>query len=269
MLQLIKYELLKKYKSFIIFMCVFIIVALYTLAAGVSNNGFKSAFAFVNFGLFGLLLLLFLLGNNIRIFSHDLKHKTGYMLYLTPNSSYKILGAKLLAIAIENGIFILLYALIGLGVLVGFLDNTGELAMVTRSILDASNISITFTFSDFMVAVILLFTIILYWFNFMLSINLSIVMYKSFFSHYKHGFIISLVIFLVVNKVIQLIYDILIGLGGQNRWLFVQDLVNDISNGVIVSPSVGFGLWLLFIYLLVGSSLFMGTGYLMEKKMSL
>ena len=56
-----------------------------------------------------IVLYVFYLADIIKMYSDDLNKKTGYMLFMTPNSGYKIISSKLLAAILEGFALVLIY----------------------------------------------------------------------------------------------------------------------------------------------------------------
>lgn len=101
MFKLMKYELLKKVNLMFIALIVSVAVELiivFTIYKGGAALGFSMFLIFL-LG-FGGFIMLFV--DSVVMYSSDLYKKPGYMLFfLTPNSSFKIIGSKLLVSLIE------------------------------------------------------------------------------------------------------------------------------------------------------------------------
>ena len=65
----------------------------------------------------GFASFMFVLIYGVIIYSQDLKNKTGYMVFMTPISNYKIIGAKLLSILLTG---VTLVAFLGLLIVVDY-----------------------------------------------------------------------------------------------------------------------------------------------------
>lgn len=104
MLKLMKYEFRKTLFSKMILLAITGLLELIFLAGVFLEN--EEAFGI---GIGGLLLcaivgIMYIGIESITVFHKDLNTKQSYMLFMTPNSSFKILGAKVL----ENGLSILM-----------------------------------------------------------------------------------------------------------------------------------------------------------------
>ena len=132
MTKLMKYEFRKSmFSKLIILVISGIMEALFLLGIFTSwNNG-------IGWGIFGLVFsasvgISFIGINSLLIFYRDLNTKQSYMLFMTPCSSYQILGAKVL----ENGLSLFLAgcffsALASLDINIAF-DQVGWLKEITE-----------------------------------------------------------------------------------------------------------------------------------------
>lgn len=98
--RLIKYEILKDKRTYILLGAAMIIAELYFLlsfCAKSTTNMSISTFIFVLGGVGGIFFLMVL---GVMSYSRELSSKYSYMTFMTPNSSYKIIGAKYLTLLI-------------------------------------------------------------------------------------------------------------------------------------------------------------------------
>lgn len=110
-----KYELQRNRIAYAIFAGILAALEIgYAISVGLGKEramaGFLAALVFA-----GGITLLFVMINGILLYSRDLNQKTGYMVFMTPLSAYKIIGAKLITTLIVSSA--LLAAYIGFGVL--------------------------------------------------------------------------------------------------------------------------------------------------------
>ncbi|MDO5436094.1 MAG: hypothetical protein Q4G19_06970 [Clostridia bacterium] len=96
MLKLFKYEMRKTLMPKLIMLGLFVVLQgflLYTISQGKEESTLMIAVLTV----FASFLAVFFIGiYSIVTLHHDINSKQGYMLFMTPNSTYKILGAKVL-----------------------------------------------------------------------------------------------------------------------------------------------------------------------------
>ena len=124
MINIIKYEILKKKKAIMLILGIAAALEVFLLV-----NTSRGSFSYVGY-LFLLALALFIahIIGVITFYSRDLKSKEGYMIYMTPNSGFKITLAKSLAAILEGlGIAVLVGGLLAVNVVLlgGFTDGTG------------------------------------------------------------------------------------------------------------------------------------------------
>ena len=102
MLNLIKYELIKKYKLFSIAILFSLGLNVYLITTGAGGS-----IAFIAF--FPVIAAILYIVDVIRMYSDDLNKRSGYMLFMTPNSGYKIVISKLVTSVIEGFAILLIY----------------------------------------------------------------------------------------------------------------------------------------------------------------
>jgi hypothetical protein len=162
------------------------------------------------FFMFAFGALFYLAFESIFTFSNDLKQKSSYMLFLTPNSTYSIVGAKVLAAAIQivlAGIaFFAVFAING-GVLIAKYD---MLAEVKRMILELLNqfFQLEISFSDVASVTAVMITS---WISTITIAFFSITLSTTFLADKKFKGVISFAIFIGLNILISKIVDLVLG----------------------------------------------------------
>lgn len=115
MFKMIKYEYRKNITSVIILLIVMAAIQIYTLGATLLDKQDHAAIGISLFMLAAFACYIFVLCYGIISYSKDLKNKDGYLVFMTPLSSYRIIGAKLLATLITG--VLLVFIIAGLAVL--------------------------------------------------------------------------------------------------------------------------------------------------------
>ncbi|WDV44623.1 hypothetical protein PV797_13995 [Clostridiaceae bacterium M8S5] len=249
MFNLLKYEVYKKYKTLLASLTIIAIIELICIYY-LYDSFNKAGSAIIIYTLLGIAGMVFLLVENINTYKSDLFKKSGYMLFLTPNNGYKILGSKVIFSLVENIVGFLIYFSLGLMNYKILLSNYTEHEVLRffstiQQNLSHYDISIL---NVFYVCLIIVFA----WFNFTLSIYLAMTIYKSVLSNVKRGGLISFGLFLVINFFIQKFYD-----------LFFSEVFNiDFTTKSMLFPS-------LFTLGIVSVALFFSTSYLLDKKVNL
>lgn len=190
MLNLIKYELMRKDKVVMVFIISLIINLFMVLKLQTEGSA-------MFIGLFPLIFMTLYIVDIISMYSTDLNNKSGYMLFMTPNSGYKIIVAKLIT-AILEGLFILFFYFVLIlinGLYVGsfFNINYNEVINFVNMILSGNfriNLGHIFVF---------MLTALVFILNFILSAYTAITIRKSVFSEVKFAGFLSFLIFIGIN----------------------------------------------------------------------
>lgn len=102
MLRLIKYELRKDSILYLIIFSVLFLLEGYLLASVILENDANMIFSITLFMLCGWAGIMFLMVMGIVSFARELGSKYSYMTFMTPNSAYRIVGAKYLTLLITT-----------------------------------------------------------------------------------------------------------------------------------------------------------------------
>lgn len=198
MLNLIKYEFIKKSKLIVITLIMTLAINLLLITRGAGGS-----VIFLSF--FPMVMSVFYIVDIIKLYSDDLNKKSGYMLFMTPNSGYKIIISKILTAIIEGFALLLLYFIYVLingayilyvaGNNVNFSFN--EIIYSINNLLSGSlgfNLGHVFMF---------LITGLLFLVSFLTTAYTAMTIRKSIFSEIKFGGALSFVIFLLINWAIS------------------------------------------------------------------
>lgn len=266
MLKLLKYEFIKKSKLLLILL----------ITAILANIGLGIAYGENGIGMFlvlsPLVLGIIYLYELIKTYSDDLNKKTGYMLFMTPNSGYKIIGSKLITIILVGFIFFtsyMIFVLTNLSIIA--YKMVGDFSLIADGInqlIEGLNMIINGTLGISIGDLILIFIVgIVSSIVFVLTVYAAITIRKSIFSNTKFGGILSFIIFVIINVIYSKLGD-LVG----NLFKF-ESITNEISSNVIVTypSSMMFELFAVLIVFncIIASLLMLGSGYLIEKKINL
>jgi len=192
MLKLIKYEFTKKYNLILIILIASAALNLFLFTKGVAGS---SIFLF----LFPMVMSIIYLGDIIKMYSDDLNKKSGYMLFMTPNSGYKIIISKMLTAIIEGFAILLLYFIITIinGAYIIYLSGTeinfAEIINVINNLMSGNfgfHLGHVFAF---------LLTALLFLISFTTTAYTSMTIRKSIFSEIKFGGALSFIIFIFLN----------------------------------------------------------------------
>ncbi|MBR1813241.1 MAG: hypothetical protein IJ773_05395 [Lachnospiraceae bacterium] len=183
---------------------------------------------------------------SLIVFHQDLNTKQSYMLFMTPNSSYKILGAK----ALENGLSVFLsgvfFALLGLADISILVAHEGDLMAVVdmfRSLIEQLQSYLVFDAKNI---ITVFFAGLSNWLMTLSAAFLAIVIAATFLAGKKFSGVVSFLLFLLLiwglEKVIGFIPDM--------STLFMDMVLTAIAS---------------FVLMVV---LYLVTGWIMDKKLS-
>ena len=172
---------------------------------------------------------------SVNVLHRDLNTKQSYMLFLTPKSSYQILGAKIL----ENGISIIMAGAFFAALYIGGLK---EMINLVSSFMEV-NWSVTFTPAE---AAFYFFGLLASWIVFIVNADLSVILSASVLAGKKGSGIAGFLIFLVISSVIGKLLDLI---------------------PVLKSMELTFVLYIAASFA-IAAVLYVISGWIMEKKLS-
>lgn len=226
MLKLMKYEALRKIRLLFIALVVVGIVELvilYTIYKGGIALGFTVFLVF----LLGFGGLIFLLVDSITMYSSDLYKRSGYMLFLTPNNTFKIIGSKLLISLFEAAFGLAVYIILMYGnYKLVFSLYLNDPASEARMLLDLFT-----AFAKLPSAtdvIMLIVSVVVGWFSFILTIYLAITIRKTLLSNVKFGGIFSFIFFLILQFILTYVQFKL--LGNVDTWTTSQSMDISVTN---------------------------------------
>jgi|GEM_PF-734110 len=217
---------------------------------------------------FGAAVAVFIY--NIIIFTRDLKRDTGYLLFSIPKSGYTILGAKL-----GSSLIVMIVAML-LGCIMTFLVGVvamGNFDAFIKAFTEIKNMNNVDIFKFVLIIIVDAIIAVLMYAEMLLVIYLSVTISKVIMNGRKFSGLVAFLIYIITNLITEKIYELL------SR--AIPKSINPYDTFYIDShphlatandPSV-----LLFpvnwaggiFYLVVMIGLFMGIGYMIEKKIDL
>lgn len=240
MLNLIKYEFIKKRVSLAILYAILLILTTYVGISVLIENQYHIAVSSSFFGMVCLFTPFYLWLDNMSTYGKELKEKYSYMLYMTPNNSYKILGSKIIYI-IGVTIITLGFEFLMSNILYVFVRNKFTDLPTITEILSSINIDISKGFLPFC-------SVIVSFLSILLLAYLCITLSNTILSNKKRSGFLTFVLFVVLNWIITFITN-RIG-AGTIDWTGIS-IVTLISSIIVIIAG----------YLI--------SGYLLDKKISL
>ena len=182
MVKLMKYEFRKTMFSKILLLVITAILELVYLAGvflekdtpmmvGVMGLVFCAVFGIMYIGI-----------ESINVFHKDLNTKQSYMLFLTPNSSFKILGAKVLENGISlviSGVFYVILAAIDISVAILYIGGLKDFLDFAEQLAISFQVNVNFTPSS---VIILFFTMLASWLMTIVTADLAVVLSATVFA---------------------------------------------------------------------------------------
>ncbi|GAA4652947.1 hypothetical protein GCM10023142_00850 [Anaerocolumna aminovalerica] len=252
MLKLMKYEFRKQAFSKMVILLLVGLIQLFFFFGIVTDNNNVIGTSMGILAVFTFGALFFMAFEAIITFSNDLKQKCSYMLFLTPHTSYSIVGAKVLAAAIQiilAGIAFFLVYFLDIAVLVGKFNQLELLKeMINQFLQEVFSLNIQLQDIIGVVAVI-----ITAWISVITVAFFSITLSTTFLANFKLKGLVSFLIFIAINYVFGEIVNM--GLGR------VYD-INNLSN-------LSMYYMLESLYMLCFTIItYVGTSWMLEKKVS-
>ncbi len=252
MLSLIKYEFIKKQKVFAIAAISAILLNL-VIALKYGEIGIG-----VYFGLLSVAMFILYIVDVILMYSRDLNNKSGYMIFLTPNSGYSILGSKVITAVLEGIIMLVFYTLL---IFFTLLITMGHKAFID---IDFMNIDLSFGFTIGHLIISLVLALLLS-VQFILTIYTAITIRKSVLANVKFKGLFSFLIFIGLNYVISVLYSLI------GKLPFMPDTNISIRPDLIMNTNEYIAplLTMALIVAVICTVLTLISGYLLEKKINL
>lgn len=250
MLKLMKYEFKKQgFSKFVILCLVAIIEVVFLLGVVLGKEEWMAAsmgiLFLVTFG-----AMTYLAFEAIITYSNDLKTKCSYMLFLTPNTTYSIVGAKVLAAAIQGIVAVCVFAAI-------YIFNGGILVAKYDVIAEVKQLIIEFSkqFLQLDIDMVALFSVVASilasWLSTITIAFFSITLSTTFLANNKFKGLISFVIFIGTNMLLYYIMDLVLGYQ-------IESLADMTRYNLLAS----------LITLVFTAITYVGTAWMLDKKVS-
>ncbi|MBC2580814.1 hypothetical protein [Clostridium sp. DJ247] len=256
MFNLIKYELKSYYKDFAIIASIILITNLLLFTR---INVWPKEAVFTLSCLIGFAAMIFVLIWNIKVFSRDMYEDTGSLIFTLPQSGSSILTSKMLTALIQAaviGIISIVFTMINFHIV---LNNETNFMDLFKSI-NPSAYLFLFVSTIFEYA------------QFILTIYFSITLSKFAIKKRKMGKFGSFVIFVIISLGIGKIAEMIRTIFPQNFEIKIFLPMVHSSFNTLVDSSVSFlpvNIATVIFEIILFIALFIGTSYIMEKKLDL
>ncbi len=207
MLKLIKYEFRKTMFSKLVLLFITVLSEIAYLI-GV----FFKIDRMLQVGIFGLCMCamvgIFYIGiESLLVFHRDLNTKQSYMLFLTPQSSYQILGAKVIENGVSiflTGVFYLVLAAADFSIGVLYIGGVKEFLDLADRILSSINININIHIPELFAG---LCVTLAAWLLMVVTGYFAIVLSATVFAGKKYSGFVSFILYLVINWICGMVLD--------------------------------------------------------------
>lgn len=223
MLKLMKYEYKKQALSKLVILALLAVVEIIFFVGVIIN---KESTMAIGLGLLSFITwasILYVSFESIITFSNDLKTKCSYMLFLTPNTSYRIIGAKVLL----AGIQILVVGLLFLGVIIGDVallvvryDKVADVKILIEDMIKQF-MNVNISLQDGVLAFLM---ILLAWISTITIAFFSITLSTTFLANSKLKGIVSFAIFVGINWLSAYISAKTIGATMNDTFIYLNSL---------------------------------------------
>ncbi|MCR5580021.1 MAG: hypothetical protein K6F66_00390 [Pseudobutyrivibrio sp.] len=245
MFNLIKYELRKTMNIKGIFLVLLALSEIVYLIGLYGDNDETLAMGMMILMLVAFAGIITIGIHSIKLLSNDLNTKQSYMLFMTPNSSYKILGAKM----IENtlslliaGAVIIVIAMVDLTALVTkYGELTDVVSFFNMFLDDTMQINAPAAITSFLAALV-------NWIYIVTVAFFAVVISATFLNGRKFNGLISFLIFIVVNTVVGHVVNAIV------------------DEGLNITPE--YNLTLIVIYLILSGVMYAITAWIMDHWLS-
>jgi ABC-2 type transport system permease protein len=255
MIKLLKYELLRKKRIYIVMLSIF---AVFTLLTAFGIPRLDRTYWFIIVLVSGLICLVggalspFII--NTAKYYGDYKNRNGYMMFLTPNSGAKIFGSKILAAVVDTlSVFILLalYGFIAYSVANANYDITPQLNEIW------SEIQMQFPSLSFGTLItVLSVSIIVQNVTAIILALFSITVSKILLSHRSINWFIPLLIFILLSWIEQIVSTVIIAAANFKdlKDLFLSSAPT-LQISMLIITALGISIAFAITYTIVGSTL--------------
>lgn len=254
MLKLVKYEIRKSLTGIMVMSGILIALEMYYIISVVMKNEDHTVTSLALFFVGAMVAYFYTFYFGIATYSKELKSKTGYLTFMSPVSSFSIIGAKLLATFVI-GIIFLGIIIIFTSVNIPLLKNIFPEIRIVSELMKLISENIGFSTSQLILGVIVSVADFLISFYATISVAyMAITLSSTLLQNKKYKGVVSVIFFFIITFIIQKIFS------------FFPNIYDEITNmgQVVISviPS-------LVYYLIIAIAAIFVSGKFLDKKVSL
>lgn len=212
MLRLTKYELRKNIMGTVILFGIIIGLEIYFVISALLENRDHTAMATAFLVIAACVSYFCLFFFGVSSYSKELRSKTGYLTFMTPISSFSVIGSKLLSIFITGVFFVILLSVLAC-IDMAMFENVFPETQLFTDFLDGLFNMAGYSPEEFWLTVLVNVAIILVSFYAVIALAyMSITLSSTIFQNKKYKGVISVIIFilltLLVSKISEFLPDI-------------------------------------------------------------
>lgn len=255
MLKLIKYEFRKNFTPLLIFFGLLIILEIFFLYGYITEDDGTLILAISGLVLSSAIAYFVILAIGIFSYSRELKNKTIYLIFMTPNSTIKIILSKLIHVALTAIITGAIFATLGIYDLKLYIDFLGDTTISVTDIIDILLASFNTNISQVIFSVIgFIIVVLVVLLTYVVMGYLSITLSQTLLSNSNAKGFLSAVFFIILFVINTIIV---------NHLPILKEYPKTIMEYVYARlPQTIFELILMIIMII-------GTAQLLDKKISL
>ena len=245
MLKLMKYEFRKTAFSKLILLVITAVVEIAFLLGVFLEKDNLLAIGVALLSMCAVVGIFYIGLESVIVLHRDLNTKQSYMLFLTPKSSYQILGAKVLENGISialTGVFFAALAAIDVTVATLYIGGVKELMNLVRTFLE---INWSFNLNPVEIA-LYFFGLLASWIVYIVNADLAVILSASVLAGKRGSGLVSFLIFVILSTLLGMVLD------------YIPSLAS-IELTFVLYIAASFAL---------AAMLYMISGWIMEKKLS-
>lgn len=250
MLKLVKYEWKKQRTSRLIILGLLVagIIAFWGGILFKSDTVTVLSLAFLY--IFAVLVLFYTGVESVLVFNRDLRTKQSYMLFMVPKSIWEILGAKFISAILQMLFVFALFFAAGSLNLMAAVWRSGKIEALVH-VFENLMRTITETNFDWMILVEAAFILFLAWMMIILIGFLAVILARTVLVKSRFAGLFAFILFFLINVAVEWGYrfsDLLPHVGGTGHF--------------------GWDIWNILYYIIVCGGLFLVSGWLADRKLS-
>lgn len=208
MLKLMKYEFRKQLFTKFAILGIMVLLELYFFYGLLFEKENVAVSATVFLVIFAVIAILFVSFECIFTFNNDLKTKQSYMLFMVPQSTYSIMGAKVLSAIVQIILVSLFFGVVAAADLFAIAAKNGNIEDFLKMCQEFINVIFKIRVSTKEV-VMVVSSIVISWSLTIILAMLSITLSTTFMANVRGRGVVSFVIFIVLNIALSKLANVL------------------------------------------------------------